>query len=74
MILTSGYPVDRIGLLFARDNATPAEIRMKAWQHHQRLKEELPFKDLEWRIVGPEFCGGRIETIACHPDEKNPNK
>jgi len=42
---------------------------MKAWEHHQRLKEDSPFKDLEWRMVGPEFCGGRIETIACHPDE-----
>ena len=56
-------------LLLAQDNATPADVRMKDWEHHQRLKEESPFKDLEWRAVGPEFCGGRIETIACHPDE-----
>lgn len=52
-----------------RDNSTPAEVRMKAWEHHQKLKEESPFKDLKWRVVGPEFCGGRIEAIACHPDE-----
>ncbi len=57
------------GLLFAQDSATPAEVRMKAWEYHQRLDEESQFKDLKWRAVGPEFCGGRIETIACHPDE-----
>ena len=63
------FCVGSFGLLFAQNDATPAEVRMKAWEHHQRLKEDSPFKDLEWRMVGPEFCGGRIETIACHPDE-----
>lgn len=49
--------------------ATSPEMRMKAWEDHQRLKQDSPFKDLKWRAVGPEFQGGRIETIACHPDE-----
>jgi len=53
----------------AQDNATPPEIRLKSWENHQRLKEESPFRNLIWRSVGPEFCGGRIEAIACHPDE-----
>jgi len=53
----------------AQDNATPPEIRLKSWENHQRLKEESPFGNLIWRSVGPEFCGGRIEAIACHPDE-----
>ena len=57
------------GWLCAQNNATPPEIRLKSWENHQRLKEESPFKDLKWRSVGPEFCGGRIEAIACHPDE-----
>ncbi|MBA4322805.1 MAG: hypothetical protein C0408_08320, partial [Odoribacter sp.] len=57
------------GWLCAQNNATPAEIRLKAWENHQRLKVESPFRDLKWRSVGPEFCGGRIEAIACHPDE-----
>jgi photosystem II stability/assembly factor-like uncharacterized protein len=56
-------------LLALQDSATPADERMKAWDHHQRLEAESPFKDLKWRAVGPEFCGGRIEAIACHPDE-----
>lgn len=42
---------------------------MLAWAHHLKLKEESPFKDLKWRAVGPELQGGRIEAIACFPDE-----
>ncbi|MFC2166442.1 hypothetical protein ACFLQZ_00580 [Acidobacteriota bacterium] len=52
-----------------QDSATSSEERMKAWEHHLKLKEESPFKDLKWRAVGPELQGGRIEAIACHPDE-----
>lgn len=49
--------------------ATSPEERMESWENHQRLKAESPFKDLKWRAVGPELQGGRIEAIACHPDE-----
>ena len=50
-------------------SSTSPEKRKKAWEHHLKLKEESPFKDLKWRAVGPELQGGRIEAIACHPDE-----
>ncbi len=52
-----------------QNSATSSEKRMKDWEHHLKLKEESPFKDLEWRAVGPELQGGRIEAIACHPNE-----
>ena len=39
----------------------------KAWQVHLALKESSPFKNLQWRSVGPEFQGGRISSIAGHP-------
>ena len=51
----------------SQNNAAPPELRMKSWERHQKLKLESPFKDLKWRAVGPEFQGGRIEAIACHP-------
>ena len=57
---------DPIGI---QNSATSPEKRMKAWEHHLKLKEESPFKDLTWRAVGPELQGGRIEAIACHPDD-----
>ena len=52
-----------------QNNDTSPEKRMKAWAHHLKLKEESPFKDLKWRAVGPELQGGRIEAIACFPDD-----
>lgn len=51
----------------ADDNSTDPESRMQSWKHHVQLKEESPFKNLEWRAVGPMFQGGRIETVACPP-------
>ncbi len=36
-----------------------------SWQYHVRLKNESKLKELNWRTLGPAYCGGRIETIAC---------
>jgi len=55
--------------LQAAGQATSPKARMESWAHHQRLKAESPFEGLKWRAVGPELQGGRIEAIACHPDE-----
>jgi len=49
--------------------AVISAMTVQALAHHQRLKAESPFKDLRWRAVGPDLQGGRIEAIACHPDE-----
>jgi len=43
--------------------ATPAEVRMKAWDHHVKLRESSIFKDVEWTAVGPRIQGGRIESV-----------
>lgn len=61
LLISTGVP--------ARPQATAPEARMKSWQIHQRLERESPFRDLEWRAVGPRFCGGRIESVAVHPDD-----
>ena len=45
------------------------EARIKSWEQHVKLKTESSYKDLKWRVAGPEFMGGRIETITCHPDD-----
>ena len=65
--LCLGYTVSDLNAI--QDSATSPEKRKKAWEHHQKLKKESPFKDLKWQAVGPELQGGRIEAIACHPDE-----
>lgn len=39
--------------------------RLASWAYHQQLESESIFKDHQWRCVGPAYCGGRIESIAC---------
>lgn len=47
-----------------REQPTDATTRMRAWEEHRRMDIESPFADLEWRAVGPQMQGGRIESIA----------
>jgi len=53
--------------LSAQGAATPAEERMASWDRHVEMRESSPFRDLEWRAVGPRLQGGRIEAIAAEP-------
>ncbi|MFH1762838.1 MAG: hypothetical protein ABIF09_01480, partial [Gemmatimonadota bacterium] len=46
------------------ETPTPAAVRMRAWEQHQRMERESPFAEVEWRAVGPQMQGGRIESIA----------
>ncbi|MEC9093946.1 MAG: hypothetical protein VX438_14650 [Planctomycetota bacterium] len=48
-------------------NPTPATSRIRSWQQHLAMKQNTPFQSLEWQLVGPRMCGGRIESIACPP-------
>ena len=49
------------------DGATSAEQRAGSWRRHLELERSSPFRELEWRPIGPRNAGGRIETIAVHP-------
>jgi photosystem II stability/assembly factor-like uncharacterized protein len=46
---------------------SPAE-RRRAWEQHQDMERASPFGEVTWRAVGPRMQGGRIETIAVHPN------
>jgi len=59
-------PPHRIG---GSGTATDAATRMLAWEQHQRMEGDSPFAELEWRAVGPQKQGGRIESIAVPPGE-----
>jgi photosystem II stability/assembly factor-like uncharacterized protein len=48
---------------------TSADARMKSWAQHLELKNISEFKNLKWRTVGPEYIGGRIQSIAVHPKQ-----
>lgn len=43
---------------------TDAAARMRSWQQHVRMETDSPFANLEWRAVGPQLQGGRIESVA----------
>lgn len=53
-----------------KEKPTFPEIRLKSWEYHIILKKISIFKNLKWRLIGPQFIGGRISDIAVHP--KNP--
>jgi len=44
---------------------TPA---LHSFAVHMQLKNQSIFKHLKWRCAGPEFQGGRISSIAGHPE------
>ena len=46
---------------------TSAEARTDSWEHHRELQRNSPYKDLQWRAIGPRRQGGRIESIAAPP-------
>lgn len=50
--------------------ADPGSVgdRDEAWKLHVELRSSSQFHDLEWRSVGPRKQGGRIESIAIHPE------
>jgi photosystem II stability/assembly factor-like uncharacterized protein len=47
----------------AQEPTTPQQ-RMQAWEQHQQMAQDSPFRDLRWREAGPKFQGGRIEAMA----------
>ena len=47
--------------------ATDPGSRLRAWEDHLRLERQSPFRELEWRAVGPMQAGARVEAIAVPP-------
>ncbi|MCH2119556.1 MAG: hypothetical protein MK161_17880, partial [Pirellulales bacterium] len=47
----------------SENSATDADVRMNAWNHHVKLRQNSPFKDVAWIPVGPRIQGGKIESI-----------
>ena len=49
--------------------STNAAARLKSWEHHENLRDSSPFRELNWYSLGPRKQGGRIEAIACPPND-----
>ncbi|MCP4707063.1 MAG: hypothetical protein GY869_00440 [Planctomycetes bacterium] len=55
-----------------KKNDTISIERTRSWERHVRLRDESQFKDLQWRNVGPTFCGGLITSIVGTPGLNTP--
>gem|GEM_PF-1497176 len=49
------------------EGPTTARTIMRSWDYHKQLQEESPFRQVQWRSVGPTRQGGRISSIDCAP-------
>jgi len=45
------------------ENTDPA-LRLKAFEAHQVMTAQSPFKDVRWRFIGPFDLGGRCTDVA----------
>ena len=43
------------------------DARMQSWARHVQLRDESPFRGLNWQSLGPRFQGGRVERLAAVP-------
>ncbi|MCB1627016.1 MAG: hypothetical protein KDI48_04745 [Xanthomonadales bacterium] len=48
---------------------TTAEARMQAWEQHQQMERQSPYRGLTWRSIGPVIQGGRVVDIESVPGE-----
>lgn len=48
--------------------ATAPEVRLQAYELHLAMQRDSLFKNLQWREIGPYFCGGRIVDIEGYVD------
>ncbi|MCE2848344.1 MAG: WD40/YVTN/BNR-like repeat-containing protein [bacterium] len=52
-----------------RDNAGTA--RVASFKLHQQLNAASPYKNLQWRNVGPDLISGRVTEVAGIPGNRN---
>ena len=52
-----------------RDNAGAA--RVASFKLHQQLNAASPYKNLQWRNVGPDLISGRVTEVAGIPGNRN---
>ena len=48
------------------ENTDPAQ-RLEWYDQHMAMKAQTPFKELEWRFIGPEIIGGRATLTSRCP-------
>ncbi|MEY3435991.1 MAG: hypothetical protein RL335_447, partial [Bacteroidota bacterium] len=55
----------------AQDRPSTGIEKKKAFAAHQKLMARSPYKDLQWRNVGPDFVSGRSTQAIGVPGNRN---
>lgn len=55
----------------AQDRPSSGKEKMNAFTAHQKLMAISPYKDLQWRNVGPDFVSGRSTQVLGVPGNRN---
>lgn len=56
---------------FAQNRPSSGKEKQKAFSAHQQLRLRSPYKDLQWRNVGPDFVSGRCTEVLGVPGNRN---
>ncbi len=56
---------------FAQTRDTQGTLRQSAFRAHQLLKTNSPYKNLQWRNVGPDLISGRCTEVLGVPGDKS---
>lgn len=59
------------GAALAQDRPSSGADRMKAFSAQKALAAKSPYKDLQWRNVGPDNISGRVSEVLGVPGNKN---
>jgi photosystem II stability/assembly factor-like uncharacterized protein len=55
----------------AQNRPSSGKEKQKAFAAHQQLRQRSPYKDLQWRNVGPDFVSGRCTEVLGVPGNRN---
>jgi photosystem II stability/assembly factor-like uncharacterized protein len=58
-----------LALLLPTSGWLASQSPLEDWAARRALDAASPYADLVWQALGPQFCGGRIESIAVRPDD-----
>ncbi len=58
-----------LALLLPTSGWLASQSPLEEWAARRALDAASPYADLVWQALGPQFCGGRIESIAVQPDD-----
>lgn len=58
-------------LLFAQSSPSTGQFRLEAFNKHADLAAASPYKDIQWRNIGPDHISGRVTEVAGIPGNRN---